>query len=73
MNHQQKKQIVNQIFSDTGGRQLFPATLAQFTALDGILFNIICRSIDLHAGLIATRFKSLPTTVNPKGCRLQFH
>ena len=41
-----------------------PATLAQLTALDGISFNIICCSSDIHAGLIATGYKGLPTTVN---------
>lgn len=41
-----------------------PATLARLTALDGISFNVICHSSDLRAGLTATGFKSLPTTVN---------
>ena len=41
-----------------------PATLAQLTALDGISFNVICCSSDIRASLIATEFKSLPTTVN---------
>ena len=40
-----------------------PATLARLTALDGIPFNVIRRSCDLRAGLRATGFKSLPTTV----------
>ena len=40
-----------------------PATLARLTAIDGISFNVICRSSDIRTGLIATGFKSLPTTV----------
>ena len=41
-----------------------PATLARLTALDGISFNVICRSCNLREGLISTGFNNLRKAVN---------
>lgn len=41
-----------------------PATLARLTAIHGVPFNVIIRSNDLRAGLLATGLKNLPTSSN---------
>ena len=65
MNHQKKTKTLTNYFPILGrNEKTLPAILVRFTVLNGISFNVICRSSDIRAGLIATGFKSLPTTVN---------
>ena len=59
-----KKTLTNYFPILERGEKSLPGTLARITALDGMSFNVICCSTDIRAGLIATGFKILPTTVN---------
>lgn len=40
------------------------ATVARLVAVDGLSFNVICTSIDIRAGLLATGHQSIPTSPN---------